>query len=105
MVLSDRLFPHDLSAEESVIGSLLIDDLAFSKIASILEPEHFYMEANRLVFEIAKELFTRQQPINQITIAHELETIDKLESVGGRAYLAKVINVVPTSLHIKHYAN
>ncbi len=105
MVLSDRLFPHDLSAEESVIGSLLIDDLAFSKIASILEPEHFYMEANRLVFEVAKELFTRQQPINQITIAHELETIDKLESVGGRAYLAKVINVVPTSLHIKHYAN
>ena len=105
MVLSDRLFPHDLSAEESVIGSLLIDDLAFSKIASILEPEHFYMEANRLVFEIAKDLFTRQQPINQITIAHELETIDKLESVGGRAYLAKVINVVPTSLHIKHYAN
>ena len=105
MVLSDRLFPHDLSAEESVIGSLLIDDLAYSKIASILEPEHFYMEANRLVFEIAKELFTRQQPINQITIAHELETIDKLESVGGRAYLAKVINVVPTSLHIKHYAN
>ena len=105
MVLSNRLFPHDLSAEESVIGSLLIDDLAFSKIASILEPEHFYMEANRLVFEIAKELFTRQQPINQITIAHELETIDKLESVGGRAYLAKVINVVPTSLHIKHYAN
>ena len=63
------------------------------------------MEANRLVFEIAKELFTRQQPINQITIAHELETVDKLESVGGRAYLAKVINVVPTSLHIKHYAN
>ena len=105
MVLSDRLFPHDLSAEESVIGSLLIDDLGFSKIASILEPEHFYMEANRLVFEIAKELFTRQQPINQITIAHELETVDKLESVGGRAYLAKVINVVPTSLHIKHYAN
>ena len=105
MVLSNRLFPHDLSAEESVIGSLLIDDLGFSKIASILQPEHFYMEANRLVFEIAKELFTRQQPINQITIAHELETIDKLETVGGRAYLAKVINVVPTSLHIKHYAN
>ena len=105
MVLSDRLFPHDLSAEESVIGSLLIDDLGLSKIASILEPEHFYMEANRLVFEIAKQLYTRQQPINQITIAHELETIDKLESVGGRAYLAKVINVVPTSLHIKHYAN
>jgi replicative DNA helicase len=105
MVLSDRLFPHDLSAEESVIGSLLIDDLGFSKIASILEPQHFYMEANRLVFEIAKELFTRQQPINQITIAHELETLDKLETVGGRAYLAKVINVVPTSLHIKHYAN
>ncbi|MAR37270.1 MAG: replicative DNA helicase [Chloroflexi bacterium] len=105
MVLSNRLFPHDLSAEESVIGSLLIDDLGFSKIASILQPEHFYMEANRLVFEIAKDLFTRQQPINQITIAHELETIDKLETVGGRAYLAKVINVVPTSLHIKHYAN
>ena len=105
MVLSDKLFPHDISAEESVIGSLLLDGLSFTKIASFLEPEHFYLEPNRIIFEIARDLFNRQEPINQISIAHELETQEKLEDVGGRAYLAKVVDVVPTSIHIKHYAN
>ncbi|MBK90189.1 MAG: replicative DNA helicase [Chloroflexi bacterium] len=105
MVLSDKLFPHDISAEESVIGSLLLDGMSFTKIASFLEPEHFYLEPNKVIFEIARDLFNRQEPINQITIAHELETQEKLEVVGGRAYLAKVVDVVPTSIHIKHYAN
>ena len=105
MVLSDKLFPHDISAEDSVIGSLLLDGLSFTKIASFLEPEHFYLEPNRIIFEIARDLFNRQEPINQISIAHELETQEKLEDVGGRAYLAKVVDVVPTSIHIKHYAN
>ena len=105
MVLSDKLFPHDISAEESVIGALLLDGLSFTKIASFLEPEHFYLEPNRIIFEIARDLFNRQEPINQISIAHELETQEKLEDVGGRAYLAKVVDVVPTSIHIKHYAN
>ena len=102
MVLSDKLFPHDISAEESVIGSLLLDGMSFTKIASFLEPEHFYLEPNKIIFEIARDLFNRQEPINQITIAHELETQEKLEEVGGRAYLAKVVDVVPTSIHIKH---
>ena len=105
MVLSDKLFPHDISAEESVIGSLLLDGMSFTKIASFLEPGHFYLSPNKIIFEIARDLFNRQEPINQITIAHELETQEKLEEVGGRAYLAKVVDVVPTSIHIKHYAN
>ena len=105
MVLSDKLFPHDISAEESVIGSLLLDGLSFTKIASYLEPEHFYLESNKVIFEIARDLFNRQEPINQISVAHELETQEKLEDIGGRSYLAKVVNVVPTSVHIKHYAN
>jgi len=105
MVLSDKLFPHDISAEESVIGSLLLDGMSFTKIASFLEPQHFYLEPNKIIFEIARDLFNRQEPINQITIAHELETQEKLEDIGGRAYLAKVVDVVPTSIHIKHYAN
>ena len=84
---------------------VLLDGLSFTKIASFLEPEHFYLEPNRIIFEIARDLFNRQEPINQISIAHELETQEKLEDVGGRAYLAKVVDVVPTSIHIKHYAN
>ena len=84
MVLSDKLFPHDISAEESVIGSLLLDGMSFTKIASFLEPEHFYLEPNKVIFEIARDLFNRQEPINQITIAHELETQEKLEEWGRR---------------------
>ena len=90
---------------EMCIRDRLLDGLSFTKIASFLEPEHFYLEPNRIIFEIARDLFNRQEPINQISIAHELETQEKLEDVGGRAYLAKVVDVVPTSIHIKHYAN
>ena len=61
MVLSDKLFPHDISAEESVIGSLLLDGMSFTKIASFLEPEHFYLEPNKIIFEIARDLMVENQ--------------------------------------------
>lgn len=101
----ERLLPHDIEAEESVIGSLLIDGDSIFKVAHVLKPDDFYREKNRLCYESCIELFRRGEAINQITVAHQLENRDQLESVGGSAYLSHVISTVPTSLHIQYYAH
>jgi len=102
---ADRLPPHDLSAEESVLGSILIDGMSLTQITGFLSADDFYREINRHVFEACYELTQRDEAINQVTVTHELENKDLLEAVGGAAYLSHLIEVTPTSVHIEHYAN
>jgi len=99
----DRMPPHDLDAEEAVLGSCLIDGEAIDKI-SFLEPDHFYRDKNQWVFEAIVTLQKRGDSINQITVAHELGRVDRLEDLGGSAYLANLIMNVPTSVHVDHYS-
>ena len=107
----DRLPPHDIAAEESVIGSILIDGDSLSRVASFLRPQDFYGEKNRWCFEAFLALFERSEAINQITVSHELslhrsrgEEENRLEEIGGSAYLSHLVMVVPTSVHIEYYA-
>ena len=102
---NDRLPPHDINAEEAVIGSLLIDGTAIYKIATLLdEPSHFYHEPNQWLYEACQSLYQRNEAINQITVAQELDRKGRLEACGGVAYLSHLISMVPTSLDIEHYA-
>jgi replicative DNA helicase len=105
MVYTDRLLPHNVEAEESVIGSLMIDDEALPKVTGTLRGEDFYVTKNRWCFEACLALFDRREAINQVTIAEELVLHDRLEEVGGSAYLAHLVRVVPTSVHIEHFAD
>jgi len=100
----DKLPPHDTDAEEAVNGSLLIDGTAIYDIATLLQPEDFYSEPNRLIFQACRTLYQRDEAINQITVAQELDRQGKLEACGGAAYLSHLITAVPTSLDIQHYA-
>ncbi|MEX0761863.1 MAG: replicative DNA helicase [Dehalococcoidia bacterium] len=100
---ADRLPPHDIQAEESVIGSLLIDGESITRISSFLKPDDFYRERNRWCFEACLALFDRDDAINQVTVAHELESRGTLTEAGGSAYLSHVVAVVPTSVHIEYY--
>ena len=100
----DRLPPQDASAEESVIGSILIDGETLSRITSFLRPQDFYGEKNRWCFEAFLSLFERGDAINQVTVAHELNLRNRLEELGGSAYLSHLVMVVPTSVHIEYYA-
>ncbi|MFC1916738.1 replicative DNA helicase [Chloroflexota bacterium] len=100
----DKLPPHDIDAEEAVIGSLLIDGAAIYEIATYLVQPDFYHEQNRWLYGACLSLYQRNEAINQITVAQELDRQGKLESCGGAAYLSHVISIVPTSLDIKHYA-
>jgi len=101
---SEKLPPHDIDAEEAVIGSLLIDGTAIYKIASLLQLPDFYSERNSLVYEACLSLYQRSEAINQITVAQELARREKLETCGGAAYLSHLIANCPTSLDIEHYA-
>jgi len=100
-----KLPPHDLDAEEAVLGSLLIDPEAIFKIAALLKPEDFYREKNRWTYESCVFLYDQKEAINQITVAHDLARRQRLEAAGGAAYMSHLVSQVPTSVHVEYYAN
>ena len=93
---TDRLLPHDPSAEEAIIGSLIIDPNAISKVSNFLKPEDFYQAKLRSCFESCIVLFDRGEPINQISLAHELSRLNIFEEMGGNQYLIHLVESVPT---------
>ena len=107
MADSDRLPPHNIEAEEAVIGSLLVDPDAILEVASFLNPDAFFRDKNRWVYETCLSLHDRQpkpEPISQISVAEELTRRGRLEAIGGAAYLSHLVAVLPTSIHVEHYA-
>jgi replicative DNA helicase len=104
-VNDEKLPPHDIDAEEAVIGSLLIDGSTIYQIATLLQPSSFYSERNAQLYNACRQLYQRNEAINQITLAQELDRQGKLEACGGAAYLSHLISMVPTSLDIEHYAH
>lgn len=100
----EKLPPHDERAEEAVIGSLLIDGDAISRVSTILQPEDFYTEKNRLCYEACLALWEKHEAINAVTVGHWLAMNEHLEDVGGPSYLGYLIGAVPTSAHSEHYA-
>ncbi len=103
-MVQEKSPPTDIGAEEAIIGSLLIDPEAILKVATFLKPEDFFSETNQWVYQACFSLYQRNEVINQITVAHELMRQDRLAQIGGAAYLSHLISIVPTSLHIEHYA-
>jgi replicative DNA helicase len=99
-----KILPHDVDAEEAVNGSLLIDGKAIYDVAVLLQPLDFYSQQNGWIYNACLALYQRNEAINQITLAQELEREGRLEACGGAAYLSHLVSVVPTSLDIEHYA-
>ncbi len=99
-----RLPPHDFDAEEAVLGSLLIDEETVLKVVPVLTAQDFYRDKNRWVYEACLKLYDQGQPINQVTVAHEMGQAARLEESGGAAYLGHLISQVPTSVHAEYYA-
>jgi len=103
MVEQGGLPPHDTEAEEALLGSLLIDQDAILRVVTFLKPSDFFDEANAAVYTACVELCRRSEPINQISVAHELMRNGQLEQTGGASNLSHLIGGVPTSLHAEHY--
>ena len=104
MVYTDRLLPHSVEAEESLIGALLIDPDTLPKISGTVGAEDFYVTKNRWCYEACLALFDRSEAINQVTVAEELVLHERLEEIGGTSYLAHLVRTVPTTIHVEHYA-
>ena len=98
-----RIPPHDLDAEISVIGSILLDPLSIAKVLQFLHPEDFYRENNGQIFRAALDLFAAGEPIDNVTLASQLQSMALLERVGGRAQLASMQSAVPTAANIEYY--
>lgn len=95
--------PHDLDAEEAVIGSLLIDGATIRLVRDSLKPDDFYSEAPQLIYTACLNIDKEGEAINQITVAQELNQKGKLELCGGAAFLSHLISICPTSLDIESY--
>jgi replicative DNA helicase len=101
---TDRLPPSDEAAEQAVLGSILIEGDSLSEVSVIIKANDFYTERNKWIYEACLSLYNRGEPINQISVAHELASTDKLESIGGEGFLSNLIANVPTSVYASHYA-
>jgi len=99
--MRESLPPYDLDAEEAVLGSCLIDSDVFQDVEEVVGSEDFFSEQNQFVFGAMRNI---GEGINQITVAHELARLGKLDEAGGAAYLSHLVSIVPTSLHAIHYA-
>jgi replicative DNA helicase len=101
--LVDRLPPHNLEAEQSLLGSLLIDRDAIIKVASSLKHDDFYSGANGTIFQAIVDLYNRREPTDFVTLTDELTRQERLDQVGGVAYLTSLLNIVPTAVHVEYY--
>lgn len=96
--------PQNIEAEKGVLGSILIDPEALVKVGDFLMASMFYRDAHRTIYEAMLTLFLRKEPPDFLTLPDELERMNKLEDVGGPGYIASLVNGVPTSGNIEHYA-
>jgi replicative DNA helicase len=99
-----RVPPHDLEAETSVLGAILLDQSAITRVLDFLSAEDFYRENNGQIYRAALTLFREGEPIDNVTLAAELEKMGVLDRVGGRGHLALLQESVPTAANVEHYA-
>ena len=100
-----RVPPHDLEAEKAVIGAMLVSEMAVAAVAERLTPEDFYSEVHRIIYGALTRLYSRGDPIDQLTLTNELRTVGEFEKVGGRAYVFQIVESVPTAANAGRYAD
>lgn len=99
-----KIPPHSQEAEQSVLGSVLLDKEAIIKIADVIKVDDFYFESHQNIYQAMLELYHKRQPIDLLTLSNLLEDQKLLDQIGGGAYLAEITNVVPTASHVVEYA-
>ena len=100
----DRLPPQAIDAEQSVLGSILIDHEAIDRVGDFLRPVDFYRSQHGDIYDAMQALHRRSEPIDLTTLGEELRGRGKLDAVGGPGYLASLMSIVPTAMHAESYA-
>ena len=99
-----RVPPHNLDAEKSLLGGVLLDSQAFAEVVEIVRAEEFYRDAHRKVFEAMSALFGKGQPIDRITVKDELTALGAFDAVGGDEFIDLLDKIVPTAANLAYYA-
>ena len=99
----DKIPPHDIDAEQAVLGSMLTDKDAVMAAVEKFKPDSFYREDNKLIFEAIVNLYNRSEPIDLVTVKDELTSMGAFEKVGGFEYIATLPDKVPTTANAQKY--
>jgi replicative DNA helicase len=99
-----HLPPQSLEAEESILSAILVDNNTLLEILEILSPEDFYRSAHQKIFSAIIELFSRNDPVDLVTLTNILREHDRLEEIGGATYLANLVDTVPLAVNAQYYA-
>ncbi len=96
--------PQNIEAERSVLGSLMLDKDAIIRVANLIRVGDFYKDDHNLIYEAMVELYEKREPIDVLSLSNRLEEKNQLDKVGGSSYLTSLVNSVPSSSNVEHYA-
>ena len=96
--------PQNIEAEESILSAVLIDNHTLLDVLEILKPEDFYRSSHQKIFSAISDLFSRNEPVDLITLNNMLKEKGHLEEVGGATYLARLMDTAPLAVNAQHYA-
>ena len=102
--MAERTLPHNLEAEKSVLGAILINNHAFNQAAEVIDSQDFFRDAHRRIFEKMVTLTDRNEPVDMVTLRDELTRSGELDEVGGPAYVSALTDGVPRSANVEYYA-
>ena len=100
-----RVPPHDLDAERAVIGAMLVSETAVAAVAERLDARDFYSEVHRIIYGAMMRLYSRGDPIDQLTLTNELRSVNEFDRVGGRPYVFQIVESVPMAANAGRYAD
>jgi replicative DNA helicase len=99
----ERTLPHNIDAEKSVLGAILVNNEYYYRVLENIKPEDFYLDAHRVIYRKMVDLIENSKAIDLITIQEELVRSSQLEAAGGITYLASLLDGIPHLIHIEHY--
>jgi replicative DNA helicase len=100
----DKIPPQNIEAEQSVLGAILLDNEALHEAVELLTPDDFYRDTHRKIYQAMTELYTRNEPVDLITLNNYLKGRNELEAIGGVQYLSSLASSVPTSANVKYHS-
>ncbi|MFC1700620.1 replicative DNA helicase [Patescibacteria group bacterium] len=103
-IKDSRLPPQNIEAEQSVLGSLMLDKDSIASVADIIQPEDFYRGIHINIYQAMLKLYEKNEPIDLVSLTNLLKHNKQLKEIGGKEYLSSLVNMVPTAAHVAHYA-
>ena len=100
-----RIPPQNLEAERAVLGSIMLRKEAMHEVEDMISPESFYSEKHKMIYRAMLDLSVKHEPIDMLSLSSKLTEQKLLDAVGGNKYLAEIVNEVPSSTNVKHYAD